>query len=420
MQKQIIIKCSLLVDCTGQPPIRDALVRVKENLIIGISSQTAFDDKGESRVIDLAGCTLMPGFVDSHAHAGEDAAREEPITVQHQKPPALRALRGYSSLTKDLSAGTTTIRLLGDGRGHIDRILRETINSGEIEGPRILAAVQAILPTHGTAPEIGVSADGIDQVRYRTRQAISLGADVIKIFVSNIRRGESYIDYLHGDLTDMPAFTREEIATAVTEAHRSGIKVAAHCLGGVSMDDALETGVDSIEHSNLMEERHIPLFLKSGAYLSDPNLILFFDAERGFESPNNKTHKWEQLPVWWHEKVYKARERTRNVMSKAVREGVMFALGTDLNHGWLWKEAKYFITELGASNMQAILSITKNGADLCGIGMRAGTLEEGKLADIVAVEGNPLENIECLKNVRMVMKEGAIVKPISSKPLQYS
>jgi len=406
--KRIIIKCGILVDGTGRPPIYNATIVIKGNKIEGIFKESNCDEISGDQIIDLSGYTVLPGFVDSHSHAGEDASREEPITAQHEMPDAERILRGVVSLSKDLNAGTTTIRLLGDGSGCIDRILRDAINKGEIRGPRIVAAVQAIRPTHGTAPQIGVAADGVEEVRYYVRRAISLGADVIKLFISNICRGNTYLDYLKGDLTTLPAYTKEEIEVAVDEAHRYGIKVAAHCLGGPAMTDALNVGVDSIEHANLMDESIIPLFIKTGAFISDPNLILFFDKDIGFESPHNKTHKWEELPDWWHQKVYMARENTRVVMSKALKAGVKFALGTDLNHGNLWREAKYFVEELGASNMQAISAITINGAEVCGLEKIVGSIEAGKLADIVAVEGNPLDNIDCLKNIRLVMKEGII------------
>ncbi|SKC47059.1 amidohydrolase family protein [Maledivibacter halophilus] len=406
----IFIKSKLLIDGTGREPIENGIVVVEDNRIVELGDSNSIEIPLDSEIIDCSEEIVLPGLIDSHLHAGEDSNREESVLGQHEKPDALRALRGYLSLQKDIKAGVTTVRLLGDGKGCIDKIIRDAINSGEITGPRVLAAVQAIRPTHGTGGQIGVAADGVDQVRYYTRKAISLGADVIKLFVSNISRGETYLDYLRGDLTGVPAFTKDEIAVAVEEAHRAGLKVAVHCIGGQALRWSLEAGVDSIEHGNLIEEDDIPLFLSTGAFLSDPNLHLFFDKKIGFESEGNKTHKWDDLPKWWHEKVRKSREQTRRVMSKALKAGVKFALATDLNHGGLWKEAKYFVEEIGASPMEAILAITKNGAENCGLEKEIGTLEKGKLADIISVKGNPLENIENLKNVSLVMKDGVIIK----------
>lgn len=306
-------------------------------------------------------------------------------------------------------SGVTTARALGDGTGFVDVILRDAIERGEAVGPRLLVAAQALRPSHGTSPEAAVVADGVDEVRRCVRQAIFHGADVIKLFISNISRGSSHIDYLKGDLTQVSAYSKEELVAAVEEARRSGVKVCGHCIGGDVVRWALEAGFASLEHANLIEE-DIPLFLKTGAYISDPNLILFFDPVRGFETPTNKTHKWEDLPEWWHEKVRRSREQTRRVMSKALKAGVKFALGTDLNHTLLWLECKYFIEEIGATNMQALFAVTRDSAELLGLADEIGTLEEGKCADIICVDGNPLEDISALSRVQMVMRSGHVVK----------
>lgn len=131
---------------------------------------------------------------------------------------------------------------------------------------------------------------------------------------------------------------------------------------------------------------------------------------KGFESPHNKSWVWEELPDWWHEKVYRARENTKRVMGKALRDGVKFALATDLNHGGLWLEAKYFVEEIGASPMEAVLACTRNGADCCGILDETGTVEPGKYADIISLPGNPLERIDHLEKTAFVMKQGEVIR----------
>ncbi len=405
------ITASLLIDGTGAGPVKDPVVVVEGTKIREVGTRSSIRIPPGAQVIDRGAEILLPGLVDSHCHAGEDSKRPESIREQHLKPDPLRAIRGATSLLHDLKCGATTMRLLGDGGGFIDKILRDAINSGEIVGPRLLVACLAVRPSHGTAPEIsqGIGADGVNEVRKRVRQAIFYGADVIKLFTSNISNGDTFLDYLKGDLTQVAAYTKEEMAVAVEEAHRSGKKVAAHCIGGMAIPWGLEAGIDSFEHANLMEEDDIPLFLKHGAYISDPNLHLFFDPIKGFESPHNRSWVWNDLPEWWHAKVRRAREQTKRVFGKALAAGVKFALGTDLNHGGLWLEAKYFCSEIGATPMQAILACTRNGAECCGILEETGTVESGKLADIISVGGNPLENIENLKNVKMVMKAGAVV-----------
>lgn len=406
------IKAALLIDGTGREPIKDPVIAIDGNKIAQAGTLDTIQIPENAVVIDRRNEILLPGLIDSHSHAGEDSKRGESVSEQHLKPNPLRALRGYVSLGNDLNCGVTTVRLLGDGGGLIDKILRDAINAKELVGPRLLVCCLPIRPSHGTAPEIAEcqGADGVDEVRKRVRQAIYHGADVIKMFTSNISNGDTFLDYLKGDLTQVAAYTKEEMEVAVEEAHRAGKKVAAHCIGGKAVRWGIEAGIDSLEHVNLMEEEDIPYFLESGTYISDPNLHLFFDPVKGFESPCNRSWVWEELPEWWHEKVYKARENTRTVMGKALKAGVKFALATDLNHGGLWLEAKYFVEEIGASPMEAILACTRNGADCCGILDMAGTVEAGKYADIISLSANPLEKIDNLKEVTFVMKEGEVIR----------
>ncbi|QNL45733.1 amidohydrolase family protein [Oscillibacter hominis] len=406
------LKARLLIDGTGADPIENPVLVMEGDRITEVGPSSRIEIPSGAAVIDRGDEVLIPGLIDSHCHAGEDSKRGESVREQHTKPDAHRALRGYVSLHSDLMCGVTTMRLLGDGGGFIDKILRDSINCGELVGPRLLVCCLPIRPSHGTAPEIAefVGADGVDEVRKRVRQAIFHGADVIKLFTSNISNGDTFLDYLKGDLTGVAAYTKEEMAVAVEEAHRCGKKVAAHCIGGPAIRWGLEAGIDSLEHVNLMEESDIPYFLQYGGYISDPNLHLFFDPVKGFESPLNKSWVWDDLPDWWHQKVWKSRENTRRVMGKALKEGVKFALATDLNHGGLWLEAKYFVQEIGATPMQALQACTRNGADCCGILEETGTLEAGKYADVVSLAGNPLENIEHLKDVRMVVKQGTLIR----------
>jgi imidazolonepropionase-like amidohydrolase len=217
--------------------------------------------------------------------------------------------------------------------------------------------------------------------------------------VTNVMNGSTDEDYRRGDLTGVPAYTRQELQAAIGEAHDLGMKVAGHAIGGPGMRWAMEAGIDSVEHANLIEEQDVEFFVKYGTVLSDPNLQLFFDTETGFESREN----WKQ--PWWREKVIRSREQTARWIPAAIRAGVKVALATDSTHGVLWKEPKYLV-QIGAAPRDALLAVTRHSAELLGLADEIGTLEPGKFADLIAVRGDPLSDITALRNVRMIMKGG--------------
>jgi imidazolonepropionase-like amidohydrolase len=398
----IAIRGKELIDGTGHPPIEGGIVVIEDERIVQVGGPQQVTIPPEAEVIDCSDQTLLPGLIDSHTHVvlrlSEKPESGTPsVSTQMQQDTIRMALRASMNMRLDLKSGVTTMRVLGDPEG-IDFRIRDAIAAGDIPGPRLLVAGRALRPSHGWGVEGVPPADGVDQIRAAVRQNIAMGADVIKIFVTNFRQGTSDEAYMKADLTRVPIYTRAEIEAAVEEAHRVGVKVAAHALGGPGLREALEAGVDSIEHANLMEEQDIELFLETGAWLSDPNLVVIFD-KMGLESLT-----WWQYPEW-QRKVSFARENTRALIPRAIKAGVRFALGVDPCHGFLWKEAQYMV-ELGISEMDVLLAITKHGAELCGVEDKVGTLEVGKLADVISVYGNPLEDIKCLQNVGLIMKAG--------------
>jgi imidazolonepropionase-like amidohydrolase len=407
-----VIRSKLLITCTGAPPIPGGALVIEGDRITQVGSLAEITLPGQAEVIDCTDQTVMPGLVDCHVHiAVGGTSRPVPLTEQmYHTPEARRAFRAGMNLRKDLATGVTTMRDLGEN-SDIDLIARDAIQDGEIPGPRLLACGGALRPSHGGAPAEDV--DGVDAVRVGVRRRIAAGADVIKLFATNIRQGEGYQAYRKGDLTGTPAYSRDELAVAVEEAHRAGIKVAAHAIGGPAMRWAMEVGVDTIEHANLMEEADIDLFLKTGAWLSCPNLRLFFDEESGFAS----RPFYHQLPEWWREKVQRTATLLERVFPQVIEAGVKIVLCVDSSHGVLWKEARWMV-ELGASPMKAILALTRNGAEVCGLLDTVGTLEPGKTADVISVRGDPLQDITCLKDVGLVMKEGIRYDPyLHSWPL---
>jgi imidazolonepropionase-like amidohydrolase len=401
----IAITCRLLIEGTGNPPIQDGVVLIRDKEIIDIGPRTKTKIPTNCEIINCAEDTILPGLIDTHSHiifcgSSPRKKKTEFLTTQQKQSLVLKYILAYRNILDDMSAGVTTIRSLGSD-DNSDITIRDAIHAGILPGPRLISSGIPIRPSHGTAAFLARPADGVEEVCKAVRGCIKDGADVIKVFATNIQSGEGEIAYRLGDLTRTAGYTKGELEAIVDEAHNAGIKVAAHALGGPSLRWAMEAGVDSVEHVNLMEEQDIEVFLKTHCVLSDPNLFLFFDKEYGFESRKN----WNQLPDWWRQKVAYAREQTRIYHKKAYEAGVRFTLALDSSHGLIWREAKCMVEVLGASPMDTILSLTKYSAELCGLD-NVGILQVGKSADLISVKGNPLEDISHLQNVRLIMKEG--------------
>ena len=340
----------------------------------------------------------MAGMIDSHCHITANSKYRLTLKEQHTIELTTAVIRGSMNLRSDLAAGVTTMRTLGDV-GDVELYFREAIKRGEIPGPRLVITIRALRPSHGTAPFLGFAADGVDEIRKAIRQNFLKGADVVKLFVSNVSNGLNDEDYRRGDLTQVPAYSREELFAAIGQAHDMGMKVAGHAIGGPAMRWAMEAGIDSVEHANMLEEQDLEYFAKYGTRISDPNLQLFFDPDTGF--PSRENFKLQ----WWREKVLTAKKLTETYMPMAMKAGTKICLAVDSTHSYLWKEAKY-LAEIGASNQEALMALTMNNAELLGMENKVGSLEKGKLADIISVKGNPLEDITVLKDVGLIMKDG--------------
>ena len=397
-----IIKSKQLIVDPEKPPIPNGVVIVQNDRIIDVGTSESVRIPQDGKVIDCTEQTVLPGLIDSHCHITMNgrACPEFKVLLKEQPPSdfTTAVIGGTINLQRDLASGVTTMRALG-AVGDIELRFREAIKTGEIPGPRLVICIRPLRPSHGTAYFIGAAADGPVELRKMIRQNFSMGADVIKLFVTNVSHGNTREDYRRGDLTQVPAYTREELFAAIGEAHDLGMKVAGHAIGGPAMRWAMEAGIDSVEHANMLEEQDIEYFIKYGTRLSDPNLQLFFDKETGFQA--GEDYKKD----WWRNKVVESTKLTKKYMSQAINVGVKFCLGVDSSHSFLWKEVKYLV-ELGASNSEALMAVTKNNAELLGMEDLIGTLEKGKLADIISVKGDPLKDITVLKDVSLVMKDG--------------
>jgi len=403
-----IIKSKQLIVDPEKPSIPEGVVIIQDDRIVNVGPSQSIKVPQGYKVIDCTEETVLPGLIDSHCHITANSKYslkyKMSLKEQHTLDLPTAVLRGSMNLRSDLASGVTTMRTLGDV-GNVELRFRDAINRGEIPGPRLVISIRALRPSHGTAPFLATSADGVDELRKMIRQNYSMGADVVKLFVTNVSNGDTDEDYRRGDLTQVPAYSREELFAAIGEAHDLGMKVAGHAIGGPAMRWAMEAGIDSVEHANMLEEQDIEYFVKYGTRLSDPNLQLFFDEETGFQARENYKEDW------WRTKVIEATRLTEKYMPQAVKAGVKVCLAVDSTHSFLWKEVKYLVG-LGASNTEALLAVTKNSAELLGMEDSIGTIEKGKLADIISVKGDPLKDITVLKDVSLVMKDGQQYKDL--------
>lgn len=397
---------TLLVD-PGKAPMTNASVIVRGRTIESV--QSGFIEVPGARVIDLRNATVLPGLIDSHVHLDDlddrIQRRLQENVLDHEDNAYIAMLNGR----KTLLAGFTTVRDLG-GDPRLILSLRDAINSGSFAGPTIISAGLGISGSGGHAdPRNGRNRDstlaianpgnvcnGADDCRRAVREQIGFGADVIKItatggVLSNVPGG------LNQQMMD------DEIRAVVATARTFGRKVAVHAHGVDGINAALRAGVDSIEHGTFTNDETFRLYKQSGAYYV-PTLLApaaaLADGQRG------------ALTQAQFEKAKQAAGNAEKSFARAVREGVKIAYGTDTGVSPHGRNAEEFalMVKNGLSPALAIRSATVDASELLGISARAGTIEPGKDADIIAVEGDPLSNVRLLENVGFVMKHGRIHK----------
>ena len=400
-----IVRAGRLLDVrTGQVHTNQAIVIEGDKIVsIGPAGDTA-----GAQVIDLPNATVLPGFIDVHTHLTYD-----PGNVGYQvlfNSAAKEALIGARNARITLEAGFTSVRNVG-AMFFADVALRDAINAGDVPGPRISASGPALSIAGGhcddnlLAPEyhdqaFGV-ADGVEAVQHKVREIIKYGADVIKVCATGGVLSK-------GDDPRASQFTLEEMRAIVADAHRLGRKVAAHAHGAEGIRWASMAGVDSIEHGSYIDDPAIAEMKKNGTYLV-PTLFLgdwfLANAEK------------IGVPKYGIDKAKVVLPIARKNLQHAFQSGVKVALGTDAAvypHGL---NAGEFITyvQLGMTPLQALQTGTINAADLMGWSDRVGALEPGKFADLVAVDGDPLQDITTVQRVKFVMKGGKIYKNEYSK-----
>jgi imidazolonepropionase-like amidohydrolase len=408
--KTYVLKAARMFDGKSNSVTSPGVVVVAGGKIVGVGAGAAIPSNAE--VIDLGDATLLPGFIDAHTHLTmpyrEDYTRAALDNLQ--KPIPQMALESSVNARVTLMAGFTTVRDVGSNF-YLDAGLRNAINNGTVPGPRMLVAVHAIGATGGhcdetgyregaigaeTGPEVGV-VNGADEARRAVRLAHKYGATVIKTCATG---GVLSL----ADAVDTPQLTQAELDALVDEAHALRLKAAAHAHGNEGAKRAVLAGIDSIEHGSFLQDDTMQLMKSKGTYYI-PTLM----ASQGLIE---QLAKPTDMPPAIRVKAEAAIASIHKTFSRAVVLGVKIGLGTDAAvypHG---RNAEEFhqMVDLGMKPIDALKAGTSNDADLLGLADKIGTLESGKLADVVAVPGDPSQNIRQTEHVFFVMKEGKIYK----------
>jgi imidazolonepropionase-like amidohydrolase len=396
-----VVRAGKLLDVRTGKMLSNQAIVVENGKILGVGPDSGTKDP-EVTVIDLSGKTVLPGLIDAHTHITFDPRfgyDRLAISVPRE------ALIGAKNARVTLLAGFTTIRNVGASE-FADIALRDAINAGDVPGPRMDASGPALsitgghcddnlLPYEWHATEVGV-ADGVENVQHKVREIIKYGADVIKICATG---GVLSL----GDNPQHSQFTQAELNAIVTDAHRLGRKVAAHAHGAEGIRWAAEAGVDSIEHGSYIDDDAIAAMKQHGTYLV-PTLYLgdwfLENASKTGVPPAMLAKGKEVMPA------------ARKNVARAFASGVKVGFGTDAAvypHGLNAHEFAVMV-KLGLTPLQAIQAATVNDADLLGWSDKVGVIEPNHYADIIAVEGDPLQDVTTLERVKFVMKGGVVYK----------
>lgn len=376
------------------PLVRDAWVRIEDDRIVDVTSSEPSVAGAET--IDAPDATLLPGLIDCHVHFALSGGPD--WLTEMQEPYAISCWRAADYARRTLHAGFTTVRTLG-GRDGADPALRDAQAMGLLEGPRVVATNMVICMTGGHGSWIGREADGPEDVRKAVREQLKAGADCIKLIATGgvmtpgVQPGAQ-------QLTD------EELRAGVEEAHKAGKRVAAHAHGADGIRGAVLAGVDSIEHGSFMTDELMRLMVARGTFYS----VTLCSAQGFLDAPTGLVADWAMA------KAEQVRLALDDTFRRAYQAGVKLVLGTDAGtpfnrHGDNARELALMV-KLGASPLDALGAGTRNGAELLGRSDDLGTLERGKLADMVLVRGDVTADITPLcqpQSIRVVVQAGRVV-----------
>src|SRR5581483_9616876 len=404
----VVIRAGNLIDGKSDVPRRNQVIVIRGDKIETVGDAASANIPAGANVVDLSKQTVLPGLIDSHTHIflqGEDPAEGGYDANILKYPLAFRAARATVSVRRALEQGFTTLRdLETEGAGFGDVGIKEAIEGGYIPGPRLFVVTKAIsttggYPLEGYAPELtmpkGVQViDGPVEARKAAREQLDAGADWIKVYMTH----RSWVGK-NGELVSQPTLTVEELKAITDETHGWGKKVACHAYNGPGLQRALDGGCDSIEHGLYMTDAQLAQMLKQGTWYC-PTLSVYYT---DWAPADTDAGHRDRLRASEHEDTFK----------RALKAGVKIVYGTDMG-GIPWTEpiAQEFprMVGFGMTPADAIKSATSRAAEMLDMSGKIGVIAPGAYADIIAVSGDPLRDIEVLGDVQFVMKDGTVYK----------
>jgi len=403
-----VVRAGRLIDPDSGTVLLNQVIMIKDGKIQAVGPALALP--ADARVIDLSKMTVLPGLIDCHTHVADGHSSEDgdPFNVL-RKTASQVALESVPNAHKTLLSGFTTVRDVGTYRALNDIALRDAIARGDIVGPRMYVAGAYITITGGAgamtgqAPDIQLpwdlhygEANSPWEVRQKVRLLAHDGVDHIKVLSTGAV-------LTHGSSPSATEFTLEELHAAVEEARNFGLRVEAHAHNAQGIKNAIRAGVASVEHATLIDDEGIELAKKNGTYLD----MDIYDEECIQEAGRKGT-----IPLDFLEHDRELGEKQRQNFRKAVQAGVKMSFGTDLGVCPYGSSPKQFafMVKYGMTPMQAIQAATSNAADLLGHANELGSIKAGKYADLIAVSGDPLQDVRLLENVEFVMKDGKVYK----------